>query len=244
MGGWAGLVAAAAAATLAAACGVSEADKSADQILADAQAAISSVHSYRLEFHGQSRSGSEQFLFDVADRHSAKGTLTIEATTAQFVLSAGTFYLRGRDFLARFNGPRAAEVAGDRWVALPTAAIGPVNLFSDTVTLARCVLGNHGTLTKAGTSTVAGVGAVILDDRGDRPATSPGRISVAVSGPAYPLRLDQTGPQRSGSPPQGCSGSAASPDDPTAVITGTAALSDFGAAISVAAPTGAIPLPT
>ena len=231
-----------AAATLLAACGSGgngEADKSAGAILSDVSAAVRGAHSYRLIFTGKDSSGDVNFEIDVAGKNNAKGSLTSQGATAEFVYSGSKFYLRGRQFFDKVAGAAVGQRIGDHWVSLPSASAGVTQLqeFTDPGKLADCIGSEHGTLSKSGTSSVNGKDAVVVVDAGDKPGTSPSKLYVATSGSPYPLKLEQTGPAKPGGSTTACGGNSTT-------TQGTGVFDEYNSSISVTTPKDAIDIST
>jgi hypothetical protein len=228
---------------LLAACGGGgngEADKTASQILADAVAALKSAKSFHISAKSAATGTDALSLdLDLLTGGSARGKVTSGGATANVVVLGGKFYIQGRDFWNKFAGPQAATVIGDRWAILPSNAdtSGFVS-FVNTDTLATCLGISHGTITKGGTTTVAGQGAVILVDKGDKPGTAPGKLYVATSGPAYPLKLETTGTASAGTAPGGaeCNGSSSGSNGGSGNGPGSFTLTNFGTVGAITPP--------
>lgn len=219
--------------------GGGEADKQPDQILADAVAALRAVKSVHIEAQSTATSGSDAFTLsgDLVAGSGASGTANSQGVTAKFVVTGGKFYLRGRDFFAKFAGDQAAAVVGDRWVIIPSSVgLADLQIFTDTKNLADCLNLDHGTLSKGGTATVDGQETVVLVDKGDKPGTSPGKLYVATSGTAYPLRLQVTGTQSAGTPPGGGKCSSSSSSSSPGSQTGSFTMSRFERAVTITPP--------
>ena len=86
----------------------------------------------------------------------------------------------------------------------------------------------------AGAGTVGGRSAVIVVSDGSVPGSAPGKVYVAATGPAWPLRAVVTGPRRPG-------GSGVCAEQTTA-RTSDITISDFNQPVSVTAPAGALDL--
>src|SRR5437764_268932 len=81
------------------------------------------------------------------------------------------------------------------------------------------------------------VQSAVAEDQGDRPGTNPGQLYVAASGPALPLRVLQTGPQKpGGSADPTCGGGS----DTTK--SADVRLSNFDKDVKISAPPGALDL--
>ena len=222
--------------------GGGEADKTASQILADAVAALKSVSSFHISGRATATgSNAVSIDADVAADGSSQGKISMGGATASFVVLSGKFYVQGRDFWNSVAGPQAAAVVGDKWVILPSGSdTKNFEQFVNASTIANCLSVDHGTLSKGGTTTVAGHAAVVIVDKGDKPGTAPGKLYVATDSPTYPLRFEITGNASAGTPPGGdqCGSSSSSSDN-----RGTVTLSSFNASgVSVTAPPNPIDL--
>jgi hypothetical protein len=229
---------------LLAACGggssSGEADKQPDQILSDAVAALKSTKTLHLvatenssstpDPNGGGSSGPIKIAADIQTPNAVAGTITEGGATGHFVVTNGKFYLQGRDLLAKLGGQAAVDVVGDKWVLVPASAgsSGVADL-ADMNKLATCLQQQHGTLSKGGTATVNGQDTVIIVDKGDKPGTQPGKLYVATSGTAYPLKFEQTGSVTPG-------GDTSGPCANTNSSTGSATFSDFNKSVTVTAP--------
>jgi hypothetical protein len=218
------------------ACGGNgEADKPATQVLSDASQALKSATSFHLAVlaEGGGQSGRVEIGADVVSPSTVSGTIKQGGVTGHFVFAGGRVYLQGRQFLTALAGAQTAETIGDRWVIAPSsAATSGIGQIADMQKFATCLVENHGTLSKSSGS-VNGQDAVVLTDKADRPGTQPGKLYVAASGTAYPLKLEITGPTTPGTPTNSaCSSTGSS--------TGSLTFSDYGKSFSIAAPSGAV----
>jgi len=95
--------------------GGGEADKSADQILADMAGAFSSVHSYHLKgtlvlAKGDlSNLGRLDFDLRVAGPGRLKGTIALGGATAEMIAVNGVAYLRGKEFFRKSGGDQLGQ---------------------------------------------------------------------------------------------------------------------------------------
>ena len=80
----------------------------------------------------------------------------------------------------------------------------------------------------------------MIVDAGQVPGDAPGRLWVATSGAALPLRAQQTGPQMPGGSPHACNSETSSPNQLRSDLTYSA----FNASVTIAAPSGALDLST
>lgn len=178
-----------------------ETAKPADTILQDAATALGSAHGYELRGVISQRHQRLRLSFTTNGKSSLKLGYATGGAAIQIITLPNSAYLRAnRFFWTSHAGPRAATLA-NRWFQVPvasvhalTAALGPLA----PSTVARCLVENHGRLTKAGRATVAGHKAILLKDAGNVPGSSPSLLAVAATGKPYPLRFAATGNQRAG----------------------------------------------
>jgi len=163
-----------------------EAAKPAEEIFADAAAALREVHSFRIVVDGEGETGRLHLEAAIRDPKTLRGRMTLGETTFDFIAVGGSFYIRGQDFIARQAGAQAAAAIGDRWVAShDDSALTAFRSFTDPQLLASRFTGeSHGKLSKEGLSNVDGVRAVKLVENG-RDA-----LYVAADGEPFPVRLE------------------------------------------------------
>jgi hypothetical protein len=110
----------------------------------------------------------------------------------------------------------------------------------DVTTLSRCLVKDHGTLTKGGAATVNDEPAVVIIDKGDRPGTAPGKMFVAARGDPLPLRFVATGQER----PGGTKDPLCNDSSSHAHRGDTLTLSKYNESLEIAPPEGAVDLTT
>ncbi len=165
-----------------------------------------------------------------------EATLTSAGATYSVISVPGAAYLRGDAAFwraqAKGNAALARRLRG-HWLHVPDSGAHSVTKSLGTLTpgtLARCLTEDHGTLTLAGHTTVAGRRALVVRDAGNAPGATPSTITVAATGTPYPLRYDATGATRRGGRVDVCN------DGKGDGATGTIALSQFGHTPAVSAP--------
>jgi hypothetical protein len=181
--------------------------------VADAAAALSAAGGYALQ--GTLTQGSQAMQLSVAVASSSSADLAVTmnggSTFEVIVTPAAGTYGRGslQFWTSHIPNPRTAATLAGQWVALPaqqasamTALLGPLA----PKTIGQCLVQGHGTLSLGGTTTVAGVPAIVVRDAGDRPGTQPSTLAVATTGPPYPLQMIGTGTERPGGPNNICNG--------------------------------------
>jgi hypothetical protein len=163
-----------------------EAQKTAAQVVADAQQAASAaelVHAV-----GAGTDNGQPLKIDLWVGHAkAKGHLE-EAGAGFDVIRVGkTIYVKGSDaFLKTFAGATAVTLLHGRWIKGTTsdAQLGALAPLTDIQQLFQGVLGQHGKIENRGESDYKGQKAVEIRD-----TTQGGSLYVAAEGTAYPIAL-------------------------------------------------------
>jgi hypothetical protein len=230
------------------ACGGSglhgEAHKSPEQIQADTVAALRGLHSFRVAGNVVDAKGAAQISAEIAAPGKA---LLVERRTSStlevITLGPETYLNASRSYWAAQQNltPTQVAVFANRWLKLPTSS-NPnletgIRRITNPKVMATCLAARKEALRNAGTGTVNGRPAVIVANSGSGPGTAPGKVYVAATGPAWPLRAIVTGPRKPGGP-AGCQ---------TSGNTQTASdfiFSSFNQPINIAAPAGALDLAT
>src|SRR5258708_5059561 len=129
-------------------------------------------------------------------KYSSSTSVSVDSTKADkhvrlVTTGNGTFISANAAFY--IDNPVLAQHAADRWLEVKDAT-GFLSPSASTPSVgAGCMLSTHGTLRKGGTTTVGGRGAIEIDDAGDMPGTTPGKLFVATDGTADLLRVEETG---------------------------------------------------
>ncbi len=218
-----------------------EAAKSPSRIAQDAAAATRSLRSFRLEGGLTDAQGFGRLTAEVAGPGKLHLALR-RASSAIDVITLGpeTYLKASRDYYAALPGLTSAQMAtlADRWVRLPTSADRSLQTGVARATNIElevgCWAARKRGLSVAGTGSVAGRPAVIVANDGSAPGSAPGRVYVATSGPAWPLRAIITGPRQPG-------GTGACTEESTKQ-TSDITISEFNQPIHLAAPAGALDL--
>jgi hypothetical protein len=220
------------------------ASQSPHAILSAVQRDLRKVKSYRVT--GSLADGTDRLRLtaDIDVRGRAKVTVRLSGATLRVIELPSAVYLNGDAGFwksAGGDGAAVAERLAGKWLKTDAQATHYTSWYADLgpKSLARCVTSGLGTLSMGGTATVGGQRAVVLVDAGDKPGTTPSKLYVTASGPALPLREIQTGKTRPGGKVDERCGSE---DDET--TAGDVRFSRFDEPVRVAAPKGAIPLPT
>ena len=238
-----------AAATIAlAACGGGtakhgEAAKPPAQIVDDVAAASRSLHTFRLDGIGTDAQGSLRLTAVVAGPGRIHLAVRRPSGAYDVIALGQEIYLNAtRSYYAALPGLTPDQVArfANRWVKLPTADDAEVQASVTRATnialQTRCWAARKKGLSIAGTGSVHGRAAVIVASDGSAPGSAPGKVYVATSGPAWPLRSIRTGPRKPGGVGACASASTATTSDIT--------LSELNEPIHLAPPTNALDLST
>jgi len=167
---------------------------------------LAGVHAFRMPGTDTDDTGTSRITADIDAARGARmtirdhdGTVTVLLVKSGSFIRASAAYWRGQGLEAS-----VARRFGGRWVKSPTGALDRDLAQLQPKALARCVSRDHGTLGNAGVRSIGGAQAVIITDKGDKPATSPGELWVSVRGRALPLRERQTGKRRAGKVDTSC----------------------------------------
>lgn len=224
-----------------------EADKSAQQILADAEASLSRVKSFHFGGTGHIKEGSGYLSGDVALPGRLRFAIRIGQEAVTLKVISGLAYLKAnKPFMDKEAGGAAADQLADRWVKMRSSDLGDLaSIFalSEPATIGRCALGPHfGTITKVGTGSVDGQKVVVLEDAGDKPGSQPGRIYIATDGPPLPLRVTQTGAPKAGATPDARCRETKSDVNDTSANSDDLRFSNYDKPVSIEAPRNAVDL--
>lgn len=191
---------------------------SANDALAKVKTAVAQVHSVHVS--GQFTQGGQTLTLDVSVGDSAaEGEIHVGGGQMDLRLVDGVTYFRADSKVLAAFGANAAQagVAADKWIK-DSGSSGPgasFGAFLDRKQLFDELLTPQGTISTGGTATVNGRKALILVDN----SSSGGKLYVATTGSAVPLRIEKTG----------SSG-------------GRVDFTDYGVTVNVQAPSGALDL--
>lgn len=182
---------------LAAGCGSPDkeslSDKSAAQVLADAQAAVRSLQSYRVD--GMLDPGFTVHLTVV--RGGSMGTVTAKGVTWGTIAYQGKLWLQGRALWQKTVSRAKATELGDSWVLVndPNAAFKYARALRNLdETIPGIVFGPHPTLENKGERVVNGQRVVRLESEDDI-------YDVLAEGKPYPVSwLEKENPGPDGTP--------------------------------------------
>ena len=165
-----------------------EAAKTADQIVADAQAAAlgaSAVH-----VSGTAGSNLVVNLHLVAGK-GGEGRMTANGLTFDIIRIDGDAYFKGdAAFWRQFGGAAAATLFNGKWLKAPatTGRLASLTPLTDIPKLFGAIFASHGTLAVGKETTIDGRPAIAIVD-----TTQGGTIYVATTGKPYPVALRKTG---------------------------------------------------
>jgi hypothetical protein len=189
----------AAAVALIAGCGGSSssssgngvAGKSTAQILAATKGAADSAKSVHVS--GSLVSGGTPITLDmnlIAGK-GGRGQLSQSGLKFELIEVANTVYIKGSSaFYRHIGGTAAAQLLQGKWLKATSTSSGfaSIGQLTDLHRLVDQTLADHGTLTKSGTSTIAGQKVVGVTDK-----TKGGTLYVATSGKPYPVQISRSG---------------------------------------------------
>src|SRR3954463_6628873 len=189
-----------------------EASKPPADILGDAARDLGAVHSYHVAGTRSGSDGSMRIAGDVDASGPMRLRLDLGRQKLALIVTRSAAYVRAsRNFWRRQGHIKSAKqlkLLSNRWSRFP-ADLGLADLGRQftPATLAHCLTTNLGTVTKRPTTTFEGRRVIVLEDKGDKPGTSPGLLYVKAAGQILPVRAVQTGRQRPGGHPEaGCGG--------------------------------------
>ena len=163
------------------------AEKSAEEIIADASAAAKEATSVHV--HGAATSSGSPLEIDihlVRDEGGA-GHLVANGLSFDMVRIGDKAYFKGDDeFWRQFGGTAAVVLLHDRWLEAP-ATSGDLASFApltDIDQLFGALLSDHGTLEKGEETKVDDQPAIAVEDK-----TKGGTLYVATTGKPYPLEV-------------------------------------------------------
>jgi hypothetical protein len=165
-----------------------EAAKTADQIIADAQAAAlgaTAVHVF-----GSGGAGLVVNLHLVAGK-GGEGRMTANGLTFEIIRIGGSAYFKGdATFWRQFGGGAAATLLKGRWLKAPAATgrLASLTPLTDVAKLFTGILATHGTLAVGKETTIGGRPAIGIVD-----TSKGGTLYVATTGKPYPIALRKSG---------------------------------------------------
>jgi len=164
----------------------------ADAALAKVKAAVADVRSVHVK-GSISQSGQPLALEFTVGSASAEGTIGLGGGTMDLRLVDGVTYFRGDAKVFAAFGANAAQasIAAGRWIK-DTGSSGPAASFSVFLNLKQLfdnLLTPQGSISTGGSATVNGQEALVLVDN----ASEGGKLYVATTGTALPLRIARTG---------------------------------------------------
>ncbi len=166
------------------------AEKTADQIVADAQNAIDDATAVHVKGAGTSGGSPLELDLHLVAGKGGAGTLAVGGLRFEIVRIGDRAYFKGDDaFWRQFGGTAAVQLFHGRWLVAPadTGDLSSFTPLTDIEQLFKALLGDHGTLQKGEETTVgtddAPVIAVVRTSSG-------GTLYVATTGKPYPLQVE------------------------------------------------------
>ncbi|MHB8492536.1 MAG: hypothetical protein ACYDA6_10050, partial [Solirubrobacteraceae bacterium] len=151
-------------------------------------AGASSVH-----ISGSASSNGTPLSLDLelVSGQGAQGTVAEHGLSFRLVELGGYIYINGSPaFYSHFGGAAAAQLFKGKWLKAPAnqKEFASLSSLTNLQALLSSLLSQHGSLSSAGTSTVAGQQAVGLRD-----TTAGGTLYIATSGKPYPVEVSKGG---------------------------------------------------
>jgi hypothetical protein len=165
------------------------ADKPSAQILAATKQAADSAKSVHVS--GSLVSGGTPITLDmnlIAGK-GGRGKLAQSGLTFELVEVANTVYIKGSSaFYKHIGGTAAAQLLQGKWLkaAANSSGFASIGQLTDLRQLVDQTLADHGTLTKSGTTTIAGQKVVGVTDKGKG-----GTLYIAATGRPYPVQISR-----------------------------------------------------
>jgi hypothetical protein len=167
------------------------ADKSADEIVADATAAVKEAESVHVQ-GGTGGDGSIELDIYLVRDEGGEGTLTANGVSFEMIRIGDKAYFKGDDaFWQQFGGDAAASLMRGRWLVAPANSgdLASFTPLTDIDQLFGELLGNHGEPLEKGDETeVDGEPAIEVNDPSEG-----GKLYVATEGEPYPVKVEMTG---------------------------------------------------
>lgn len=225
-----------------------ESSKDAAAIVADAARDTAKVSSYHLAGTLVDPGGRTTLSADVFASGSGRLALSGRGVKARFVVLPGKMYVNANAAFWRNAGgtklrPSVVRRLADRWPEEPAKdSTSAESLLGDfrPRQFARCLTGGAGTLSKAGTATVAGQRAIVLKDAGDQPGTAPSTYYFTATAPILPLKAVQTGKPKVGKAKDPRCGDVSKSESESTATGSSLSFSRFGKVAKVTAPRGAV----
>jgi hypothetical protein len=222
-----------------------EADKDPKAIVADVKRDLGKVKSYHFAGSETEDGVTAKLSGDVFASGSASVAVTEGKAAVRLIVLPKAVYIKANAAFWKAsggtkNGSTLARKLADRWVKEPSKdGKDLTSLFGDLTPkhLAKCIDQGSGTLTKQSSESVAGQDAIVLQDAGDQPGTTPGKIYLTPDAPVLPLRIVQTGPRKAG---KSTSPACDDPDEKT--TRSDVSLSGFDKVKTITAPRHSISL--
>jgi hypothetical protein len=165
--------------------GSAEAGKSANQIAKDAYNAA--VNAKSVQVNGDVATNGQQLgvNLNIRQGNAVAGSLTLQGDAVDMVVIGSEVYFSASGAYYESQGESAsvANELNDKWVKLPKSEAKDFGQFEHLGQLLGSLEHPTGTLSKAGTSTVAGMAAVLVQ------SSKGGVVAVANHGTPFPLQL-------------------------------------------------------
>jgi len=167
------------------------ASKSANEIVAEAKKAADGASSVHVAGTINTGGASLTLDMDLVAGQGGRGRIAENGLSFELIQTGGSVYINGSAAFDRhYGGTAGAQLLQGKWLKAPAngGSFATLGGLTDMRKLLDTALSTHGTLTKTGTTTVAGQQAVGVTD-----AAQGGTLYVATTGTPYPLEIAKSG---------------------------------------------------
>jgi hypothetical protein len=166
-------------------------DKSPAEILLATKAASDAARSVHVS--GSIVSGGSPITLDMdlLAGKGGRGQLSENGLSFELIEVGNTVYIKGSQaFYKRIGGSAAAQLLQGKWLKAPASSsdFASLSQLTDLRKLVDQTLSDHGSLTKAGSSTIDGQKVLGITDK-----TKGGTLYIAATGQPYPVQIAKSG---------------------------------------------------
>ena len=167
------------------------ADKTPAEILAATKAASDAATSVHVSGSIVSDKSPITLDMNLLANKGGRGKLSESGLAFELIQVSGTVYIKGSaEFYKHIGGTAAAQLLQGKWLKAPSsdANFASLSQLTDLRQLVDQTLASHGSLKKAGTTTVNGQKVVGITD-----TTKGGTLYIATTGKPYPIEISKGG---------------------------------------------------
>jgi hypothetical protein len=167
------------------------ADKSPTEILAATKKVSDAAKSVHVSGSLVSSATPISIDVDLIAGKGGHGKLSQSGLAFELIEVANTVYIKGSSsFYKHIGGSAAARLLQGKWLKVPASSSGfaSIGQLTNLRQLVDQTLADHGTLSKSGTTTIAGQKVVGVTDKGKG-----GTLYIAATGKPYPVQISRSG---------------------------------------------------